>query len=545
MGQAYSGMADSLPVKVPAIYSRNQNVNHNGQQSPIAQDEKFAYGTAGFRNNADKLTFIVFRCAYLAGLRARQQNQTIGLMITASHNPACDNGVKIVDPKGDMLAADWEKYATELVNSTDDQFPTAVRALEVKVNKTFAPNAKVVCAIDTRESGKHLMNAAKAGVAIFNVEFENHGILTTPQLHYLVKCNNEPSFGRPSEFGYYCTLANAFKKLHHLTNEPEESNYSNKLVLDCANGVGFPRFQDLLQLIDERYLNIEFRNENGELNFGCGADFVKISQVLPANFNSNDEKCASFDGDADRLIYFKPTSDNKINLLDGDKIAVLLATYIKDQLKNIETDLTFGIIQTAYANGSSSRYIEEKLGVIPEIVPTGVKNLHHAAIKYDIGVYFEANGHGTVVFSEKFDEVIRRNSSENLSIQRLQLISRVINEVVGDAFADLLAVEIVLRHYGWSIEDWNEKLYKDVPNIQIKVPVEDRSIFKTTWEETTLIEPSGIQDLINAEVEKYSNSRAFIRPSGTENIVRVYAEADTVEDTEKLGRSLENIVKSL
>lgn len=35
-------------------------------------------------------------------------NQTIGVMITASHNPAKDNGVKIVDPMGEMLAAEWE-----------------------------------------------------------------------------------------------------------------------------------------------------------------------------------------------------------------------------------------------------------------------------------------------------------------------------------------------------------------------------------------------------------------------------------------------------
>ena len=30
-------------------------------------------------------------------------------------------------------------------------------------------------------------------------------------------------------------------------------------------------------------------------------------------------------------------------------------------------------------------------------VPTGVKHLHHEAQKCDIGVYFEANGHGTVI----------------------------------------------------------------------------------------------------------------------------------------------------
>ena len=33
-------------------------------------------------------------------------------------------------------------------------------------------------------------------------------------------------------------------------------------------------------------------------------------------------------------------------------------------------------------------------------VPTGVKHLHRKAVEYDIGIYFEANGHGTVIFSD-------------------------------------------------------------------------------------------------------------------------------------------------
>lgn len=40
-------------------------------------------------------------------------------------------------------------------------------------------------------------------------------------------------------------------------------------------------------------------------------------------------------------------------------------------------------------------------------VPTGVKYLHHKAMEYDIGVYFEANGHGTIVFSEHAKHAIR------------------------------------------------------------------------------------------------------------------------------------------
>lgn len=45
------------------------------------------YGTAGFRTKADRLDHVMFRMGLLAVLRSKQTKSTIGVMVTASHNP--------------------------------------------------------------------------------------------------------------------------------------------------------------------------------------------------------------------------------------------------------------------------------------------------------------------------------------------------------------------------------------------------------------------------------------------------------------------------
>ena len=107
-------------------------------------------------------------------------------------------------------------------------------------------------------------------------------------------------------------------------------------------------------------------------------------------------------------------------MIDGDRQGTILTEFFKkmsndlkaktDKLNNeneniiinIPCEPSIGFVQTYYANYSSSEYLQKKYAMEPVFAATGVKHLHHKAEHYDIGIYYEANGHGTVIFKEEF-----------------------------------------------------------------------------------------------------------------------------------------------
>lgn len=67
-----------------------------------------------------------------------------------------------------------------------------------------------------------------------------------------------------------------------------------------------------------------------------------------------------------------------------------------------------------------------------------------------------------------------------------------------------------------------------------QVMVADRAVITTTDAERVCVTPEGLQDTINKIVSSFSKGRSFVRPSGTEDVVRVYAEALTQEKADSL-----------
>ncbi len=66
----------------------------------------------------------------------------------------------------------------------------------------------------------------------------------------------------------------------------------------------------------------------------------------------------------------------------------------------------------------------------------------------------------------------------------------------------------------------------------------DRTIFKTTWDERRLVEPLDLQDFIDGVNKSVTDGHSFVRPSGTEDVLRLYTEAKTSKEVDRIANMI-------
>jgi len=161
-----------------------------------------------------------------------------------------------------MLEASWEAYATSLANAQNEEELVACYEHLISSLKINASTpAHVILARDTRESGPALVTALIDALTSIGAKYDDYGILTTPQLHYLVRCLNtqhpphsEP-YGEPTEEGYYKKIGSAYAKL--LQGKPRPG----PITVDCANGVGAPKLKALAEYIGKEIFDVKIVND--------------------------------------------------------------------------------------------------------------------------------------------------------------------------------------------------------------------------------------------------------------------------------------------
>lgn len=469
--------------------------------------KRYHYGTAGFRLPASQMQPVAQGMAHvLARFANASFPSAVGLLFTASHNPPTDNGVKMIGGNGLMAGEEWERVAEEIVNG------------DVVVSGGDCRGV-VLVGRDTRTSGIELVRVLLEGLQQYpNITIIDIGMVTTPQGHFLIhhyNCSRE------------WTLSSGLEEYYKLLTSSLCNITIPSIHVDCANGVGTVALLALKDKYPEIFRNVQLFNykigEPAVLNQKCGADHVKSTLSPPSSYQSSMSFGASLDGDADRLIMWY-NNGSAFKVLDGDKLSVLFADHFKSNCK-----LKTAVVQTPYANGASTEYLQNN-NIKCVYACTGVKNLHAVAENliaegYQAVVYFEGNGHGTVLFGEGVD---------------LQVV-QMVNRWCGDGVSDLLLTALILHQTGKTVSEW-DGMYEDRPCRLFKVSVRDKQLFKSSQlDERILVEPRGLQSQIDTLLTGTA-ARAFVRPSGTEDCVRVYVEAECNDTVERLATAIKNLL---
>lgn len=481
------------------------------------------YGTSGFRDQHMKIERIAEKIGIAMALLVNFKKESFGIMITASHNHYNDNGVKIMDQHGHMVGKDDEHYLENYVNNMFEDtnnnsippYSPLIRIFNKDLEYLEEKKKTLVIGYDSRESSPKICELIVRGIMKCNENFPYFimPLITTPELHFNFSSIN--------------------MKYSKYVQKISQKIYYNCIV-DCANGIGGKKMSELrhpsLTLLNTSWTDHE------KLNVNCSSDFVCSAKKMPHSvhlYNDDEKLRASLDGDADRVVFYYGT-DEKINILNGDYIAALIITYLSNVLQDYNEELTIGFVHTGYTNSACLEYIQKlsfpkRVQLTCASTPTGVKYLHDEAVKYDIGVYFEQNGHGNVLFQKK--------------ILQLEPLSSCFHPNIGDGILDLFATLYILQELDMSPKEWYY-LYKENFSIMSKQKVQDKEQFKCFYDEQRLSTPKNLQeDIDNICDVKDSSCRAFVRPSGTENVVRLYVEGKTEGLVQEIHEKISQIIK--
>lgn len=402
---------------------------------------------------------------------------------------------------------------------------------------------RVFVARDTRISGEMLESALIAGLLSVGIEVYKLGILATPGVSYLVR-TEKASAGVMISASHNPALDNGIKffggdgfklddkreeEIEALLDAPEDT-----LPRPSAHGLGtlvdYPeglrKYEKFLvgTGIDLEGMKVALDTANGAASVSARDVFLDLNADItvigenPDGLNINDgigsthpEKLQetvkdtgaaiglAFDGDSDRLIAVDENGD----IVDGDRIMYIIGKYLSEHGQLAKNT----IVTTVMSNLGFHKALDEQ-GIQKAVTAVGDRYVVEEMRKYGYNLGGEQSGHVIIM---------DYNTTGDGQLTAIQL-AKVLKES-GKKLSEL-AAEVTI---------YPQKLV----NIRVENSMKAKAM-----------EVPAIADIIaKMEAEMAGNGRILVRPSGTEPLLRVMAEAPTQEAVDYYVDTIAAVVK--
>ena len=358
----------------------------------------------------------------------RTEKASAGVMISASHNPALDNGIKFFGGDGFKLDDDRELEIEALLDAAEDTLPR--------------PSAQGLGTVMEYPEGLR--------------KYQEFLVSTGVQL----------------------------EGMH--------------VVLDTANGAASTSARQIFADLGAQLTVIGENPDGLNINAGVGSTHPEHLQEKVKEVGA--AIGLAFDGDSDRLI----AVDENGEIVDGDKIMYIIGSYLSS--KGLLEKNT--IVTTVMSNLGFHKALDAK-GIQKEITAVGDRYVVEEMRKSGYNLGGEQSGHVVIM---------DYNTTGDGQLTGVQL-TKIMQET-GKKLSEL-AAEVTI---------YPQKLV----NIRVENSMKDKAM-----------EVPAIREIIEKmEAEMAGNGRILVRPSGTEPLLRVMAEAPTHEEVDYYEDTIATVVQA-
>lgn len=280
---------------------------------------------------------------------------------------------------------------------------------------------------------------------------------------------------------------------------PDASLAGMKIVLDLASGAAVQVAPEIFTKLGAELICLHDEADGDRINVNCGS--THLGSLQAAVMLHEADLGFAFDGDADRVL----AVDNLGRKVDGDYILYFWGQHLR-QLGLLPND---AIVTTVMANLGFERAWQALGGTV---VRTAVGDQY---------VQAEMASSGAMLGGEQSGHILSPQHS-----------------VSGDGILTALHVAAIVQQSGKSLAELVDSSFQTYPQILHNVRVDDREA-RLNWAKCQPLQ-DGIAE---AEAEMGDTGRVLVRASGTEPLIRVMVEAESMEKTKYWTEYLVSIVE--